>query len=110
MVGCDMASIVDILVVAHMIIIIVVVVVGVVVLISGMIRWHFTTALASTGTTPARGRIDTVEAFLDATATYGRGTIALEVLAAAFVAGQGRRPMRGCAWRRRTVHQICSRT
>jgi hypothetical protein len=47
---------------------------------------HFITPTA-TCTTPARGRVDTAEAFLDATATYRRGSVAFEVFATAFTAG-----------------------
>ena len=63
------------------------IVVAAVVILAGKVVCRHFTAFTATGATPARGRVDTGQAFLDATTAYRRGAVALEVFAAAFIAG-----------------------
>lgn len=79
---------------------------GVVAVIGGIVGRH-PISFAATRPTPPRGRVNTGKTFLKTTATYGRGAVAFEVFAAAFIAGQGRRAMRAYAWRRRGAHHKC---
>lgn len=95
-----MADVVDVAVAVDMIVVIVVVFT-----LNGRVCWSSIT-LATACTTSPGCRVDTGEAFLDATATYRRGPVAFEVFAAAFVAGEGRGTVCAGTRRRRVTHRI----